>query len=305
MQVHQRTVTADDGCSLNVWERAPEDAAEAVLFVHGIITNARGLFVTPVKGDGSYSWLHAASDRGRAAFAMDQRGYGDSESPPVMAEPPEANDPPVRADQAADDTGSVVEWLRGEYDRVHVVGVSWGSHTTGQYLGREDPPVASLVHCAPVYEPAYDITVGLDALGIEDYDRAWFEQDYETVRARSDHPEHVFEAIWRAQVESGQGIDDGRFRVQAGGIVDWAASTAGDPVWDPANIEVPTLVLYGSDDELADRQGSLACYDRLPGEQSEYAELAGVDHYMMHGDRRAEVFDLVHDFQTRVSRSGD
>jgi len=305
MELRQRTVTADDGLSLNVWERAPEDATEAVLFVHGIITNARGLFVTPVEDDTSYSWLHAASDRGRAAFAMDQRGYGGSELPDVMAEPPEENDPPVRAEQAADDIESVLRWLGERYDTVHIVGVSWGSHTTGRYFDREDAPAASLVHCAPVYKPAYDLSVGLDAIGLDDYDRAWFEQDYETVRARSDHPEHVFEAIWRAQVESGQGIDNGRFRVQAGGIVDWAASTAGDPVWDPANIEVPTLVLYGSDDELADRQGSLACYDRLPGEQSEYAELAGVDHYMMHGDRRAEVFDLVHDFQTRVSRSGD
>jgi len=301
MQVRQRTVTADDGISLNVWERAPGDTAQAVLFVHGVITNARGLFVTPVEGDDSYSWLHAASDRGRAAFAMDQRGYGDSEVPDVLSEPPEANDPPVRADQAADDIDSVVRWIRQEYDVVHVVGVSWGSHTTGRYLGRDDPPVASLVHCAPVYKPAYDISDGLEAIGIESVDRAWFEQDYETVRERSDHPDHVFEAIWRAQVESNQGIDDDRFKVQMGGIADWVDSTRGDPVWDPANIEVPTMVFYGGEDDLADRRGSLACYDRLTVAQSEYVELAGVDHYMMHGDRRAEVFDLISDFQDRMA----
>jgi len=301
MQVRQRTVTADDGLSLNVWERAPDGADEAVLFVHGIITNARGLFVTPVDGDDSYSWLHAASDRGRAAFAMDQRGYGDSEMPEAMSEPPERNDPPVRAGQAADDIDSVVRWLQGRFGTVHLVGVSWGSHTTGRYLDCERSPVASLVHCAPVYKPAYDVSFGLEAIGLDGYDHAWFDQDYDTARARSDHPDHVFEAIWRAQVESNQGIDDDRFKVQTGGIVDWAASTDGDPVWDPANIDVPTMVFYGTEDAIADRRGSLGCYDRLTHPDSEYVELAGVDHYMMHGERREDVFDLTNDFQDRTA----
>ena len=60
-------------------------------------------------------------------------------------------------------------------------------------------------------------------------------------------------------------------------------------------------MFQGSDDALADRQGSLACFDRLTVEQSEYVELSGVDHYMMHGERRHEVFDLVSDFQDRTA----
>ena len=184
MELRQRTVTADDGLSLNVWERAPEDATEAVLFVHGIITNARGLFVTPVKGDTSYSWLHAASDRGRAAFAMDQRGYGGSELPDVMAEPPEENDPPVRAQQAADDIDSVLRWICESYDTVHIVGVSWGSHTTGHYLDRKESPVASLVHCAPVYKPAYDLSVGLLYSGSVPSLKIWTYWSYAKTRSR-------------------------------------------------------------------------------------------------------------------------
>lgn len=301
MNLRQHEVRAADGATLNCWGREPEHVEEAVLFVHGIITNARALFATPVPGDDSYSWLHGASDRGRAAFAMDQRGYGDSAVPPELEEPPEANDPPIRADQAADDIGSVVSWLRESYDTVHLVGVSWGCHTTGRYVERDDPPVASLSKIAPVYEPPYDFSVALDALGIDDYDRAWFEQDWNTVRARSDHSEEVFDAMWEAQIDSTQGIDEDTYRVQAGGIVDWAASTRGEPVWDPANVGVPALVFYGGDDDIADREGSLRCYDRLPAEQTEYVELAGVDHYPMHSDRRQEVFDLVSAFQDRVS----
>ena len=301
MELDSHDIETDDGATLNCWAREPADADDAVLFVHGIITNARGLFVTPVAGDTSYSWLHGASDRGHAAFAMDQRGYGDSDVPPELDEPPEANDPPIRAPQAAADIDTVVDWIRDDYDTVHLVGVSWGSHTCGYYLDRNDPPVASLVHCAPVYKPAYDFDIALDALGISDYDRAWFEQDRETVRARSGHTDEVFDAIWRAQIESKQGIDEDTYRVQAGGIADWAASTRGEPVWEPGNIAVPTMVFYGTEDEIADRQGSLACYDRLSHPDSEYVEMAGVDHYMMHGERRQDVFQTVSDFHDRVA----
>jgi esterase/lipase len=61
------------------------------------------------------------------------------------------------------------------------------------------------------------------------------------------------------------------------------------------------MVFHGSDDEIADRQGSLACYDRLTHDCSEYVEMAGVDHYMMHGERRQEVFGAVSDFHDRAS----
>jgi pimeloyl-ACP methyl ester carboxylesterase len=300
MDLQSHAVEADDGLTLNVHSRSPADAEEAVLFVHGILTNARALFDTPVPGDDSYSWLHGAAARGRAAFALDQRGYGDSEFPPEMDEPPEANDPPVRAERAAADIDAVVEDIRQDLDTVHLVGVSWGSHTCGRYLERDAVDVASMTYCAPVYTPAYDFEVALEALGIEDYDRAHFEQDRETVRARSDHPPEVFDAMWEAQVDSGQGIDETTYVAQAGGIADWAASVRGDPVWDPAETQVPTLVTYGSEDAIADRQGSLACYDALTVDRAEYLEFAGVDHYPMHSERRGEVFDAVSDFQDRV-----
>ncbi len=300
MDRQSHAVDADDGLSLNVWERSPADADEAVLFVHGILTNARALFDTPVPGDDSYSWLHGAAARGRAAFAMDQLGYGDSDRPPELGDPPEANDPPVRADRAADDIATVVDFIRETYDTVHLVGVSWGSHTCGRYLERDEVGVASMTYCAPVYQPAYDFEVALEALGIPDYDRAYFEQDRETVRARSDHPPEVFDALWAAQVDSNQGVDDTTYVAQAGGIADWAASTRGKPVWDPAETAVPALVTYGSEDDIADRQGSLACYDALSVEQRDYVEFGGVDHYPMHSKRRREVFDVVSDFQDRV-----
>jgi pimeloyl-ACP methyl ester carboxylesterase len=299
MELRAREVEARDGAALNCWERAPDDAAEAVLFVHGSITNARALFATPVEGDDSYSWFHAASGLGRAAFALDVRGYGDSDRPPEMDEPPAANGPPVRADKAADDVGDAVASVRGHFETVHLVGVSWGCHTCGRYVERDDPDLASLTQVAPVYRPAYDFAEGLDALGLDGYDDAYYTQEKATVRERQGGEPELFEAIWRAQVESGQGVDDTTYVAQTGALADWAASCRGEPVWDPANLDLPTLVVRGREDALADREGSLAHYDELPG-PAEYAEFAGANHYLMHSDRRQAFFRAVDGFQDRV-----
>ncbi len=302
MDLQSHDIEARDGTTLNCWERSPTDAGEAVLFVHGSITNARALFATPVEGDDSYSWLHAASGFGRAAFALDVRGYGHSDLPPAMDDPPEANDPPVRADQAADDIGDVLAFVRGRHDTVHLVGVSWGCHTCGRLVERDAPSIASLTMVAPAYKPRYDFEVGLAALGLEGLDAAWYTQDRETVRERQGGDGALFEAVWRAQVESNQGIDDTTYVAQTGALADWADSCQGDPVWDPAAIDVPALVIRGSADEIADRPGSLDHYDEMdvPGDRADYVEIDGADHYLMHSDRRREFFRTVQDFQDRA-----
>jgi pimeloyl-ACP methyl ester carboxylesterase len=165
--------------------------------------------VTPVEDD-SYSRLRAASGMERAAFALDVRGYGDSDLPPEMAQPPEKGEPPVRADQAADDVG--------------------------------------------------------EALSSSGSDRA---------------RKALFEAAWRAQVESNQEIDETTYAAQTGAPADLADSCRGDPVWDPANIDVSTLVIRGSEDVIADRPRSL-------------------DHYLTYSDRRQNAFRAVHCFQSRA-----
>ena len=300
MNVSSMTVEARDGAQLNCWRQVPETADEAVLFVHGSITNARALFATPVADDESYSWLHATADRGRAAHALDIRGYGDSDTPPEMEEPPEANGPPVRADRAADDIADAVVTVRKEYDTVHLVGVSWGCHTCGRFVERDDPELASLTQVAPVYKPRYDFAEGMAALGLDSVDVAWYTQDEETVRERQGSDDALFEAIWRAQVESNQGVDETTYKAQTGALADWRASCEGDPAWDPAAIDVPTLVVRGTEDEIADRPGSLDHFDELTVDTADYIEVEGADHYLMHSDRRQDFFAVVDGFQDRV-----
>lgn len=310
MSLRSHDVTARDGLSLNLWERSPDgdesadDRDEAVLFVHGSITCARALFDPPLDDDDSYSWLAATVADGRTAFALDVRGYGDSDLPAEMHEPPEANDPPVRTDRAADDIADAFAVISERFSTIHLVGVSWGTNTCGRFVARDRPDVASLVQCAPIYRTPYDVEEGLDALGLDPDLDAYYYQNRETVDSRQgdDANDELFEAIWQTQVQSNQGIDSETYIAQTGALADYADCCADNPPYDAASIDVPTFVVRGTKDAISWRGDALALYDELgvSDEGSEYAELAGADHYAMHGARRDALYATTNAFHDRV-----
>ena len=312
MTLTPHDVTAADGTRLRVWERSPaasgsaggEGQDEAVLFLHGGLTCSRALFAPPVPDDDSYSWLAATASRGRTAFALDVRGYGESERPPEMEEPPEANDPPVRARDAAEDVAAAFAFVHERFDVVHLVGVSWGTMTGGVFLTENDPDVATLTQCAPVYRAPYDFADGMAAMGLDADLDAYYTQDEETVRERQagETDAALFEAVWRTQVESGQGVEgENAYVAQSGALADVRDACEDDPVYDASDVDVPTLVIRGSADPTSQRSDALSLYDELdvPGEQREYAEIGGGDHYVVHGPRRQSLYAAVADFQAR------
>jgi len=75
--VTTHTISADDGTTLALHADGAGD--RAVLFAHGATFGARPAFATP-----GYSWLSACAEAGRAAYALDARGYGDSERPAAL-----------------------------------------------------------------------------------------------------------------------------------------------------------------------------------------------------------------------------
>jgi len=315
MQPTPTTVTAADGTDLRLWEQPADGGGgnTAVLHVHGSITNSRALFAPPVEGDDSYSWLAATAREGRTALALDIRGYGDSDRPPELDDPPEANDPPVRAPTAARDIAAAVDAATDRFETVHLLGVSWGTMTCGYYLAHhaDDAPVASLTQVAPVHRPPWSFEEVTTALGVDAGLDAYYHQHYEGVRERQGVAESgedpLFEAVWRAQVESNQGVDDGTYIAQSGSLADTAMACEGEPVYDAAAVGVPALVLRGTDDAISVREDALGLYDELgtTADRKEYAELAGADHYAMHGARRGGLYAAVSDYHDRVERDLD
>lgn len=295
-----RDLTTEDGTRVRLHERVPQGATEAVLFVHGATYPGGVVFDLSVPGaERTYSWLEATADRGRAAGAVDLRGYGDSERPPAMDEPPDANPPPARADDVLPDVRAVLDALRDRVDRVHLLGYSWGSIICGRLLASDGAPaVASLTQFAPVFRmdadaverfdpgdpaPAYrtqtraevaerwddQIPAGVDPAawrGGDGVGEDGIGEDGDAGGGSTDGDgDPVFEAYWSALRATAQATDDGGIAAPNGTLLDMRA-TPESPPYDPAAVDAPVLVVRGSADPTATRADSFRLYDSLDGE---------------------------------------
>lgn len=316
MDLQQTDVTASDGTRLRLWNVSDSDASEAVLFVHGATYPTRAVFAPPIE-DQTYSWLHGAARRGRAAFAVDLRGYGESDSP-TSTDGENDSAIPARAEDAADDVAAALEAIRDRFDRVHLVGYSWGSIVCGYYLTAVEDDVASLTQAAPVYRPPPEVGdrfAGTDSIEPfrritrEDVRDRWDEQIPEEVPPaewRGDGGDgSILDAVWKGIASSNhrlKGTDAPTVAVPNGTLLDLRAAANDEPVYDAAEIAVPTLVVRGTLDPTATRTDALALYDELAdgAPTREYAEIGGATHFLPVERRRTALYDAVDSYQTRT-----
>lgn len=299
-------ITGSDGLRLRVWEQSQAHPSDAVLFVHGATYGAVSMFDPPV-GDNWYGWMDHAAHEGQAAFAVDIRGYGDSERPPEFAEDPAETDPVVPAAVAARDVHDTLTWIREEqgYDRIHLVGLSSGTWRARALFSNYDPDLATVTLAAgslgqfeaPEGDlPAY--TTQEKATFVE----RWLAQvpdgadPDEWIGGPDFSAEEVVEAVWTAIYESGQALPEAE-----GETVLNPTNLLQDEKHDPADITVPTLVVRGSSDPLISREGALRLYDAVGAAEHRklYTEVAGGTHFLFLEDRRHELFAEVSEFQAR------
>ncbi|WP_254525715.1 alpha/beta hydrolase [Natrinema caseinilyticum] len=312
-------ITAADGTRIRLWEVSPDDATEAVLFVHGATYPTRAVFAPPIEADGeeTYSWLRAAAQRGRAAFAVDLRGYGQSDRP-TPVDGPSGVDVPARATDVVADVEAALKSICDRFDRVHLVGYSWGSIVCGVYVTTVNDDVASLTQVAPVYRPPADVAARfVDVEPLEPFRRItrddvrerWNDQIPDGTnpsRWRSGEPESdpVLEAVWQGLASSQyrlESADVPTVEVPNGTFQDLRASTEDDPAYRADEISVPTLVVRGSLDPTAARSDALALYDELDSTACrEYAEIGGGTHFLALERRRTALYDAVDSYQNRV-----
>jgi pimeloyl-ACP methyl ester carboxylesterase len=290
---------APDGTRIRRWGRVPADATEAVLFVHGATYAGRAAF--DVAGR---SWLRAVAESGRAAYAVDARGYGDSERPSALDAPPEANDPVVRAETAATDAATALADLPDRHEAVHLVGYSWGTTTSGLLTTERGADVASLVQYAPVYQPPEShrdrFAPGDPPTAYRTVERADARQRWADQRAAGSVPEDAFAAFWETLAPSGQGIADDEIRAPNGTLVDLTAAIDERP-YDAGAIDVPTLVVRGSLDTASTRPDALALFDALSVADRTYTEIAGGTHFLQLEAPRRTLYETVRGFHDRVS----
>lgn len=305
--------TTEPGLELHVRAQSGAAPGAPVLFVHGA-TYASRLYDIPHDGA---SWLSATAAAGFTAYALDVRGYGKSRSKVMET----ATAPYGRADEVVHDVSDVAAWIceRHKTDQLAVVGGSWGSITAALYAtGPGKARVARLVLYAPIFaernegwlellaDPAKPGCFGpqwgafrwVDEAGT----RARWDAELPPGQADAWRDEAVFQALVRASLADdplAQGRTPPAFRAPNGTLVDLWSAFNGQPLYDPAALQCPVLLIRGAQDPTSTRSDALALFDRLGSDSRNYVEIANGAHFLTAERRAPEVFGAVNAFLSR------
>lgn len=301
--------TNEPGLRLHIRARGGDLTLPPVLFVHGA-TYASRLYDIPSPGA---SWLEAAQMAGFAPYALDIRGYGRSHS--LVMET--ADKPYARATEAIYDIDDAVNWIAERHgtSRVSLIGGSWGSITTGLYTSTIGAAkVGRLTLYAPIYaepnkgwhdllsdpgNPAkFNPDPGASRLITEADTRARW--DSEIPVGKDWRSEQVFQALVQSSMADdplAARHDPPAFRAPNGTLVDLWSAFNGRPVYDPAAITCPVMLIRGTADPTSTRSDALALFDALAGaEDRRYVEIANGAHFISAERRAPLIFSTVNSF---------
>ena len=263
LTVESYTVPAKDpGIELYVRNKRPADmqtfsAEKTLLYVHGATYPSETSFDLEL---GGFSWMDYIASRGYDVYLLDLRGYGRSTRPPEMDKPAKDNEAIVRTETAVSDIGAVVEHImkRRGLKKLNLLGWSWGTTTMGSYAAQHPELVNKLVLYAPLWLrkeplklppgpiPAYR-TVTKEAAKLR-----WL-AGVPADKIPGLIPDGWFDAWVNATFDTdpwGAQQNPALLRAPNGVIYDvqnfWAA---GKPLYDPANITAPTLIIHADWDQ--------------------------------------------------------
>ena len=246
---------ADPGVQLYVRNKRSRDlttfsAENIVLFVHGATYPAETSFDLQLDG---LSWMDYVASRGYDVYLVDVRGYGKSSRPTEMDQPADRNPPIVRTDTAARDYGAAVDFVlkRRGVAKLNVLAWSWGTAIAALYTSQNNAKVNRLVLYAPLWlretKSLTDTGGALGAYRVVTVDAALKRRATGIPAGKKPMPDAWAEEWARATFASDPvgAMGNPRFvRAPNGVVLDgreyWSA---GKPLYDPANIQVPTMLI--------------------------------------------------------------
>jgi pimeloyl-ACP methyl ester carboxylesterase len=267
--------SGDPGIELFVRNKRPADAArlapeKILLYVHGTSQAAEATFDLALDG---MSWMDYLAERGWDVYLVDLRGYGRSNRPPEMRQPPFAHLPIVTTDVALRDFAAAAEFVlkRRHAARLSIMGWSWGTVIVGAFAARHGDRVRRLVLNAPVWlrvrRPADERDLGAYQTWTVEEALANLQTGAPEEKRAGLMPAAWF-AAWKAAAlatdPEGARQDPPVVRSPNGASHDSRAYWAsGKPYYDPALITAPTLIAHGEWDGLLPLGMAEAVFARL------------------------------------------
>lgn len=312
-------IVASDGVRLGILEKPASRAAPGgppVLLVHGATLGA-ALFDIRLPG---YSLMSEFSRRGRPVFAVDIRGYGTSLSGTAMDAPPADNPPFARLDDAVSDVAAAAAFVRERCGgaSVDLVGFSWGSVVAAAFAGRLPAQVRRLVLYAPLFGERNELwraRIGAPGdpsvispeigcyrlISRDDIRKRWDadigSDDPDRLRA-PEMPDAVFEAMAGLDPLTGTRSPPA-FRSPAGALADLIRIFNGKPLYDPAQITMPTLLVRGSDDTTSTDADSKNLLRSIAAAAKDYQVITPGSHFLCVERNRQELYDRIAAFFER------
>jgi pimeloyl-ACP methyl ester carboxylesterase len=283
-----------------------------VLLLHGA-TFAAALFDLPRPG---YSLMAALAAAGRTVYALDVRGYGTSVGG-VMDQPPETHPPFAGVEEAAQDIAAAVSFVcrRCAAPAVDLVGFSWSTILAARYAGAHPRTVRRLALYAPLFaerNPSW-----LDRIA-DARDRSRLAPGfgaYRLVTAASvverwnnDLPggdpglfredgiaELVFETLAALDPRSPLKVPRA-FRCPNGALADLMEVFNGRPLYDPAKLAMPVLLIRGAQDTTSTATDAQRLLEAIASPVKRYRVIAPGSHFLCIERNRARLYDELNDF---------
>ena len=260
-----------DEVRLFLWEKyqgSPQGKPVLVL-AHGSATAGRETFDLKVPGRPEYSLMDFLARQGFDVFAPDMRGFGSSTKPEGH----------ITTEQAAADLNAVIDFilkLRG-VPQVHLLAWSWGTQYSGQFVMAQPQKVQRYAAYAQMHAKSPDLEARRSRLAT--FQRAPYIRISEPgwkLRFNSLTPDEVNDPVVMDAFAKAAALVE--LKSPTGPQVDLLTR---QPLIDAAKITVPTMMIHGQYDDVADLEGLLPFFTALPNPDKQYVVVPEGGH-MLH-----------------------
>ena len=289
---HWTTKTTDDAdVPLFLWEKfaGTPDGKPAILFVHGSSMASQPTFDLTVPGRPDSSVMDWFARRGFVCWCVDMEGYGRSDK---------KRDIYCDIANGADDLEAATDYIietRGTRAFM-VYGISSGALRAALFAERHPERVARLALDAYVWTGDGAPTLVERRKKLPEF-LARKRRPIDCAFVRSifarDHPDCAEPRVVDAFADAILALDDS---MPNGTYIDMCSKL---PINDPAKLTMPTLVLRGQYDGIAEFDDLIEFFKRLPHPDKQFTVMAGISHASFQQKNYRLVYAILHDWFTR------